>query len=228
MTAVEEIRERLLQNADEGFKKFNSSLVPTVGASTVIGVRTPVLRRLASELYGTEAAEVFMQSLPHKYLEENHLHAYLTEKIKDFDRCVAAVEEFLPFIDNWATCDTMSPTVFGHNTDRLLPRIESWLGSRHTYTVRFGTVMLLRYYLDENFKPEILTLAESVPTDEYYLSTAVAWFFATALAKQYESAVKVLEQRRLDRATHLRTVQKAVESFRVEASHKEYLKTLKY
>ncbi len=228
MTAVGVIRERLMQNADESFKRFNSSLVPTVAASSVIGVRTPVLRRLAGELYGTKEAEAFMQSLPHKYLEENNLHAYLIEKIKDFDRCVAAVEAFLPFVDNWATCDTMSLTVFGHNTDRLLPRIECWLGSRHTYTVRFGVVMLMKYYLDENFKPGILTLAESVQTEEYYLSTAVAWFFATALAKQYESAVKVLEQRRLDRATHMRTVQKAVESFRVEASHKEYLKTLRF
>lgn len=221
------VRQKLLELADENYQKFNSKLMPTVEKSTVFGVRTPVLRKFAKEFSKDPRSNEFLVALPHVYFEENQLHAFLVEQIKDFDRCISAVEAFLPFIDNWATCDCFSPAVFKKDPDRLLPHVEKWLASSHVYTVRYGVVMLMRYFLDERFDEKYLKWVAKVPTDDYYLSMAVAWYFATALAKQYDAALPYIQDRLLDKATHNKAIQKAVESFRVSEKQKLYLKTLR-
>ena len=194
---------------------------------TVIGIRTPVLRRFASDYAKTPDAAEFLASLPHTYYEENNLHAFLIEKIRDFDQALAALEAFLPYIDNWATCDALAPKVFAKHTDELLPHIESWIASEKTYTVRYGLGALMRYYLDEHFKPEYLTLAASVRSEEYYVNMMIAWFFATALAKQYDAALQILLEHKLDIWTHNKAIQKARESYRITDAQKAYLSTLK-
>ncbi len=227
MTAKEFVRDFLKANADEKYREFNTKLMPTVEKSAVFGVRTPVLRKFAKEFFKDPRSIEFLNELPHRFFEENQLHIFLLEQIKDFDECIKAVEEFLPFIDNWATCDGFSPKTFKANTDKLVGKIEKWIDSKHTYTVRFAVVNLMRYYLDENFDPDHLLWVAKVNTDDYYLSMAVAWFYATALAKQYNKALPYLTNRLLDTKTHNKTVQKAVESFRLTAEQKEYLKTLR-
>ena len=221
------VRTELQALADQNYREFNSKLMPTVEKSTVFGVRTPVLRKFAKEFFKDPSSKEFLTALPHKYFEENQLHAFLVEQIKDFDRCILAVEAFLPFVDNWATCDCFSPAVFKKEPDRLLPYIKKWLTSSHVYTVRYGVVMLMRYFLDERFDPKYLKLVAEVPTEDYYLSMAVAWYFATALSKQYDAALPYIQDRLLDKATHNRAIQKAVESFRISEKHKSYLKTLR-
>ena len=221
------VRTELQALADQNYREFNSKLMPTVEKSTVFGVRTPVLRKFAKEFFKDPRSNEFLTALPHKYFEENQLHAFLVEQIKDFDRCILAVEAFLPFIDNWATCDCFSPAVFKKDPDRLLPHIEKWLTSLHVYTVRYGVVMLMRYFLDERFDEKYLKWVAKVPTDDYYLSMAVAWYFASALTKQYDAALPYIQDRLLDKATHNRAIQKAVESFRISEKHKSYLKTLR-
>ena len=221
------VRTELQALADQNYREFNSKLMPTVEKSTVFGVRTPVLRKFAKDFFKDERCNTFLATLPHRYFEENQLHAFLVEQIKDFDRCVLAVEAFLPFIDNWATCDCFSPAAFKKAPDKLLPHIEKWLTSSHVYTVRYGVVILMRYFLDERFDEKYLKWVAKVPTDDYYLSMAVAWYFATALAKQYDAALPYIQNRLLDKVTHNRAIQKAVESFRVSEKHKAYLKTLR-
>ena len=221
------VRTELQALADQNYREFNSKLMPTVEKSTVFGVRTPVLRKFAKEFFKDPRSNEFLTALPHKYFEESQLHAFLVEQIKDFDRCILAVEAFLPFIDNWATCDCFSPAVFKKEPDRLLPYIEKWLTSSHVYTVRYGVVMLMRYFLDERFDEKHLKTVADLPTDDYYLSMAVAWYFATALSKQYDAALPYIQDRLLDKATHNRAIQKAVESFRISEKHKAYLKTLR-
>lgn len=227
MDTITFVRTELQALADQNYREFNSKLMPTVEKSTVFGVRTPVLRKFAKEFFKDPRSIEFLTALPHKYFEENQLHAFLVEQIKDFDRCILAVEAFLPFIDNWATCDCFSPTVFKKEPDRLLPYIEKWLTSSHVYTVRYGVVMLMRYFLDGRFDKKHLKLVAKLPTDDYYLSMVVAWYFATALSKQYDAALPYIQDRLLDKATHNRAIQKAVESFRVSEKQKLYMKTLR-
>lgn len=227
MDTITFVRTELAALADQNYREFNSKLMPTVEKSTVFGVRTPVLRKFAKEFFKDPSSKEFLTALPHEYFEENQLHAFLVEQIKDFDRCILAVEAFLPFIDNWATCDCFSPAVFKKESDRLLPYIEKWLTSSHVYTVRYGVVMLMRYFLDERFDEKHLKTVADLPTDDYYLSMVVAWYFATALSKQYDAALPYIQDRMLDKATHNRAIQKAVESFRISEKHKAYLKTLR-
>lgn len=227
MDTITFVRTELAALADQNYREFNSKLMPTVEKSTVFGVRTPVLRKFAKEFFKDPRSNEFLTALPHKYFDENQLHAFLVEQIKDFDRCILAVEDFLPFIDNWATCDCFSPAVFKKEPDRLLPYIEKWLTSSHVYTVRYGVVMLMRYFLGGHFDEKHLKTVADLPTDDYYLSMAVAWFFATALSKQYDAALPYIQDRLLDKATHNRAIQKAVESFRISVKHKAYLKTLR-
>ncbi len=222
-----EIQKKLFALKDGGYKQFNQKLIPTVNPVTVIGVRTPDLRKLARILSGSTAAEQFMSELPHKFYEENNLHAYLIEQISDYGTALAETERFLPYVDNWATCDTFLPKVFKNNTDRLLPKIKTWLISAHTYTVRYALGLLMRLYLDEHFSPVFLELAASVHSDEYYINMMIAWYFATALAKQYESTVPYISEHRLDPWTHGKAIQKAIESRRISLEKKEYLRTLK-
>lgn len=221
------LHDALFVLQDTDYKAFHEKLIPTVPSETVIGIRTPVLRRFAAEYAKTPDAADFLASLPHDYYEENNLHAFLIEKIGDYEKALAALESFLPYIDNWATCDALAPKVFAKHADELLPHIRSWIASDKTYTVRYGLGALMRYYLDEHFKPEYLLLAASVRSEEYYVNMMISWFFATALAKQYDAALQILLEHKLDVWTHNKAIQKARESFRVSDEQKVYLKTLK-
>ncbi|MBR6635601.1 MAG: DNA alkylation repair protein [Clostridia bacterium] len=220
------VTENLLKRQDTEYKAFHSKLMPTVDGNRVIGIRIPVLRKFAKELSDEQAKE-FMSVLPHYYYEENNLHAFLIERIGDYDECIKAVNAFLPFVDNWATCDSLRPKVFKKHLPELLDQIKIWISSKETYTVRFGLEMLMCYYLDEAFKPEYLTLAAGVKSEEYYVNMMLAWFFATALAKQYDSTITFIENNILDIWVHNKTIQKAVESYRITDEQKVYLKTLK-
>ena len=222
-----EIQQRLFALQDAGYRDFQAALMPTVDKALVIGVRMPALRALARELKGTALAADFMAALPHRYYEENNLHAALIGYIRDFDACMAAVERFLPYVDNWATCDMMNPKALAKDKPALLERIRLWLQSGHTYTVRFGMEMLMNHFLEEDFREEYLALVASVRSEEYYVRMMQAWYFATALAKQYEAAVQYLEQRKLGVWVHNKTIQKARESYRISDEQKEYLKSLK-
>lgn len=221
------IRERLFQMQDIGYRDFHARLMPTVDKESVIGVRIPLLRKLAKELFKMPGIGEFMQQLPHTYYEENNLHGYLIEQIKDYDTCIREVERFLPYVDNWATCDTMSPKIFKKYREELLGKIRRWLHSDQTYTIRFAIGMLMQFYLDEAFEPEYLQWAAEVTSEEYYVKMMVAWYFATALAKQYDTALPYLRENKLEKWTHNKTIQKAVESNRITADQKTYLRTLK-
>ena len=221
------IRETLFSLRDEKFAAFQARLIPNVAPERIIGVRTPALRKLAKTLRGSGEAEEFLKALPHDFFEENNLHAFLLCEMKDFDACVQAVEDFLPYVDNWATCDQMSPGVFRKNKQALLPYIRCWIASERCYTRRFGTGMLMSHFLDEDFREEYLRLVSDKRSEEYYVNMMIAWYFATALAKQYEAALPYHENRRLDPWVHNKTIQKAVESFRVSDEHKACLRALK-
>ena len=227
MNELTNIQKRLFELADLNYKKFNSGLIPTVNKSTIIGVRTPDLRHCAKQIAKSNEADRFLSELPHKYYEENNLHCYIIEQITDFDTVITETEKILPFIDNWSTCDTFSPKVFKKNTPKLLPYIEKWLKSNHTYTVRFAVLLLMKFFLDENFDVKYLSWVANVPTEDYYLHMVVAWYYATALAKQYDATLPFIKNRRLYAKTHNKTIQKAIESYRITDNRKVFLKTLK-
>ena len=218
------VYERLISYKDEKYREFQSKLVPNIDKETIIGVKTPEMRKIAKEIFGTEEASIFLETLPHKYYEENLIHFFLISKIKDFDECIKEVERFLPYINCWPVCDQATPLVFRKNHSKLLPLIKKWIGSDHIYTARFGIRMLMNEFLNDDFKEEYLELVSSKSGDDYYLKMMIAWFFATALAKQYDATIKYIEKRCLDPWVHLKTIQKAVESYRVSDEHKEYLK----
>ena len=222
-----EIEQRLFELCDEGYRDFQSKLIPTVEPEHIIGVRTPVLRTLAKEISRREDKRGFLDALPHKYFDENQLHAFVISLEKDYNACIALVEDFLPFVDNWATCDQMSPKVFKKHKSELIINIRRLLKSDKTYTVRFAVGMLMEHFLDDDFLPEYPEAVASIRSDEYYINMMIAWYFATALAKQYDSVIGYIEQNRLDKWTHNKTIQKCVESYRISAEHKTYLKTLK-
>ena len=224
---TESIRAELFSQRDADFAVFQAGLIPNIAPEKFIGVRTPQLRALAKKLYRAGEAADFLTALPHEYFDENQLHAFLLSEEKDFDVCLAGVERFLPYVDNWATCDQLSPAVFGKRAEALLPAIRRWLASGETYTVRFAIGMLMQHFLDARFSPEYPELVAAVPTEEYYIHMMVAWYFATALAKQYDDALPYIEARRLPVQTHNKAIQKALESYRVPAERKAYLKTLK-
>ena len=221
------ITQRLLSLADEAYRQFQIPLMPTVAPERVIGVRTPVLRELAKELAGTPEAEMFLRELPHTYYEENNLHAFLVEHIKDYDTCMVAIDAFLPYVDNWSTCDGWSPKVLKKHPKALLDKIREWITSDHPFTVRYGIGMLQRYFLDDLFKPEYVEWVATVDREEYYVKMMVAWYFATALAKQYEAALPYIREYRLSEWIHNKAIQKATESFRVSAEHKADLRAYK-
>lgn len=226
--SVETIRARLFALQDKKYKEFSSKLIPNVPDERMIGVRTPALRALAKEIYADKkCTDEFLNALPHEYLEENHLHAFILCLLKDYGETVKQLEKFLPFVDNWATCDQMRPKSFMKNTDRLISDIERWIKSDRPYTVRFAAEMLMTHYLDENFKTEYADLVCGIKSDEYYVNMMIAWYFATALAKQYDKTIAYIENKCLDTWVHNKTIQKAVESFRISDEKKAYLKTLK-
>ena len=211
---------------DPEYRDFSSALIPNVPKELVIGVRTPELRKLAKEVFQSGEAEKFMESLPHKYLEEKHLHGFLIEQIKDFDSCIAELYKFLPHADNWATCDSIRPKIFTKHKKELVCHIRRWISSEHVYEKRFGMGMLMCHFLDDEFEPEYLDWV-NVCSEEYYVNMMEAWFYATALAKQYEQTLPYFEEKRLSGWVHNKAIQKARESFRVKKEHKDYLKTLK-
>ena len=221
------IIKTLLDLKDKKYGEFQIKLIPTVDPKSIIGVRTPELRKLAKEIIKENDYEAFLNDLPHKYFDENQLHAFIISEIKDYDKCLDEVNKFLPYVDNWATCDQMSPKVFKKNHDKLIDNITKWIKSKETYTIRFGIGMLMQYYLDDNFKPEYLKLVSKLKSQEYYVNMMIAWYFATALAKQYENTLPYIEEKKLDTWTHNKTIQKAIESYRITPEQKEYLKSLK-
>jgi 3-methyladenine DNA glycosylase AlkD len=223
----QEVRQKLFALQDLKYREFQCKLIPTVDPETVIGVRTPELRKFAREFSGTPEAEEYLKLLPHRYYDENNLHGFLIERIRDYDTLIAHLETFLPYIDNWATCDLISPKVFRKHLPELYEKIKLWIASGRTYPVRFGIEMLMSFYLNEAFLPEHLGLVAGVRSEEYYVKMMIAWYFATALAKQYDAALPYLQERRLDSWTHNKTIQKAIESYRISEEQKAYLRTLK-
>lgn len=219
-----EIQNRLFSLQDEKYRDFNVKLIPTVDKSTVIGVRTPDLRKFANELYKCGQGSDFIKNLPHKYYEENNLHAFLLEKITDFDEVVKELDSFLPYVDNWATCDSMNPQVFAKHPEKTKEQALKWISSDHTYTVRYGIGLLMRYYLDDNFTPDILETVSKIKSDEYYINMMIAWFFATALAKQYDATLPYITESCLDKWCHNKTIQKATESSRITDEQKQFLR----
>lgn len=225
--SVVEIRKELFKLQDQKYRDFQSKLIPTVDPDTVIGVRTPELRKYAKKLAKQEDITEFLDDLPHHYFDENQLHAFIISEIKDYEQCINQLCRFLPFVDNWATCDQMSPKVFKKHRQELLEYIKEWIGSGETYTIRFAIGMLMEHFLEEDFDPAYLELVADVRTEEYYVNMMIAWYFATALAKQYEAVLPFIENQRLDTWTHNKAIQKSVESYRITAEQKEYLKSLK-
>lgn len=222
------IQEKLFALQDLNYRQFQAKLMPTVDPEQIIGVRMPALRKLAKELKGTAEAEAFLAALPHRYYDENNLHGLLLCARSGYEETVAGLEDFLPHVDNWATCDLLSPRAFRTHPPQLPGQIRRWLGSGDTYTVRFGLEMLMSFYLDECFRPGYLDWAAEVKSEEYYVRMMVAWYFATALAKQYDAALPYLTSRRLEQWSHNKTIQKAVESYRITPEQKDALRALRW
>ncbi|SER30539.1 3-methyladenine DNA glycosylase AlkD [Butyrivibrio fibrisolvens] len=218
------VYEMLLDVKDDKYREFQAKLVPNVSPDTIIGVRTPDMRKIAKEVFNSPEKDEFLKELPHKYYEENLVHFFIIAMIKEFDECIEKVEEFLPYVDCWPVSDQATPKSFKKNHAKLLPYIKNWIASDHVYTARFGIRMLMNEFLDDDFKDEYLELVASKEGDDYYLKMMVAWYFATALAKKYDESVKYIEGRKLDDWIHKKAIQKAVESYRVTDEHKEHLK----
>ena len=223
----EEIRETLFAAQDTAYRDFQAKLIPGMNSENMIGVRTPELRKLAKQFAKREEIHEFLDDVPHTYFDENQLHAFIISLSKDFNTCMEQTERFLPFIDNWATCDQLSPKIFAKNKDALLGHIRKWISSDRTYTIRFGVGMLMSHFLDTDFNEEYPELVSSIRSEEYYVNMMRAWYFATALAKQYDAVLPYIEERKLDPWTHNKAIQKAIESYRITPEQKAYLRTLK-
>lgn len=221
---MEEIQKHLFELQDMAYRDFHSRLMPDIAKETVIGIRVPMLRKYAKSIAGTELSEKFIKELPHRYYEENNLHMMLITGIKDYEKCLSEIERFLPYIDNWATCDFPAPKCFEDHKEELLPVIKRWIAASETYTVRYGIGMLMRLYLDEEFDPEYVRLVVGVKSDEYYVNMMIAWYMATALAKQWDAVIPYIEDHCMSDWVHRKTIQKAVESYRITDEQKEYLK----
>jgi 3-methyladenine DNA glycosylase AlkD len=219
--------ELLKENQDKEYRQFQRKLLPTVDPATIIGVRTPALRKIAKQVQTDEKRFAFLSKLPHTYFEENLLHGIMISENRDFESCLQQLEQFLPYIDNWAVCDQTSPQIFKTQKEELLPFIQTWLTSDHVYTVRFAIGMLMRHFLDDHFKQEYLDIVTHIKSDEYYINMEIAWYMATALAKQWEISIPYIEAKTMDAWVHNRTIQKAIESYRITNEQKEYLRTLK-
>ena len=224
---IDEIRGELFGLQDLGYRTLQCKIVPTVDSATVIGVRTPDLRKLAKRLVKRDDVGTFLDDLPHGRFDENQLHAFIVSEMRDFEACLREVERFLPYVDNWATCDQMSPMVFRRHRQELLEPIGQWIASDMTYMVRFAVGMLMEHYLDDDFDPVYPSMVVAVTSDEYYVRMMVAWYIATALAKQWDVTIPYLEERRLEPWTHNKAIQKATESRRITPEQKEYLRGLK-
>lgn len=221
------VYEELLKVKDDTYKEFQAKLVPNIDPDIILGVKTPEMRQIAKEVFNSKEKDAFLKDLPHKYYEENLVHFFIISLIKDFDECIREVETFLPYVDCWPVSDQATPRSFKKNHEKLLPYIKKWIKSKHLYTSRFGIRMLMNEFLGDEFKDEYAKLVASVKSDEYYLKMMVAWYFATALAKNYDETIKYIEERKLDDWVLKKTIQKAVESYRVTDEHKEYLKSFR-
>ena len=221
------ITDQLFALQDVAFGDFQAKLMPNINRNNIIGVRTPALRTMARKIAKTDAAREFIGQLPHRYFEENNLHAFIVAQTSDFDEAMRQTELFLPHIDNWATCDQFTPSVFKKHTDELLKAVRQWIASPHTYTVRFAIKILMTFYLDNLFSDEYPKMVAAVNSDEYYIKMMIAWYFATALSKQYDSVIGYLTDHRLDDWCHNKTIQKAIESYRITDEQKAFLRTLK-
>ena len=221
------MEKKLRKLADPKYQDMQKKIIPTVDPDSIIGVRTPELRALAKEMSKSGEGSAFVAELPHKYFDENQLHAFILSGMKDYDACIAEVERFLPYVDNWATCDQMSPKIFRKHKADLLNHIQAWLKSDQTYTIRFGVGMLMEHFLDDDFDLKYPKMVAKLRSEEYYVNMMIAWYFATALAKQYEAVLPFIEEKKLAPWTHNKAIQKAVESYRITPEQKEYLKTLK-
>lgn len=218
---------KLFELQDIGYRDFHAKLIPTIDKNSIIGVRIPELRKLARQVAGTDEARDFLSQLPHRYYDENNLHAFIIELTRDYDEAMRLTNLFLPHIDNWATCDSFTPKVFSRHHDELLEAVNTWIVSNHTYTVRYAIRMLMAFFLDERFKPEYAQMVADVKSDEYYIKMMIAWYFATALAKQYDTALGFITSRSLDTWIHNKAIQKAIESYRITNEQKEMLRKLK-
>lgn len=224
---TERIREELFSMQDLSYREFHSRLMPDVEKDTVIGIRVPVLRKYVKELAKDPEIGEFLEDLPHRYYEENNVHGFLIQQMKEYGQCMEELEKFLPYINNWATCDMTSPKVFKKHKEELLEAVRRWIVSDHVYTVRYGIGMLMQHYLDEDFREEYPQMVSEIRSEEYYVNMMIAWYFATALAKQYETILPYIEKQKLDVWTHNKTIQKACESYRITPEQKAYLRTLK-
>lgn len=224
MSELTNLQKQLFELQDLKYRDFHARLIPTIDKEKVIGIRTPQLRKFAKEYAKTEGAKQFLKELPHTYYEENNLHMMIISGRKDYEECIKEVDKFLPYVGNWATCDLPAPKCYAKHREELLVKIKEWISSTHTYTIRYGIEMLMNFYLDEDFLPEYLEFAANIESEEYYVNMMIAWYMATALAKQWEATVPYIEERKLSPWVHRKTIQKAVESYRITKEQKEYLK----
>ena len=222
-----DIEKILFTNADAEYSKFQHKLIPNIAEESIIGVRTPILRKIAKDISKSTDCETFLNALPHKYFDENQLHTFILSEIKDFDKCIYEVEKFLPYINNWATCDQLSPKIFAKHLPEIQEKIFQWLKSNETYTIRFGIGMAMAYFLGENFNQGIMEEISKIRNEEYYVKMMTAWYFATALTKNWNDAIKIIESKKMDTWVHNKTIQKARESYRIAKAQKDYLQTLK-
>ena len=221
------IKDDLFKLQDIKYRDFQAKLIPTIDIDSIIGIRTPELRSYAKILIKNNNYLSFLEELPHKYFDENQLHAFIISEIKDYDECIKYINKFLPYVDNWATCDQMSPKVFKKHREELLDQIRLWIKSNEIYTIRFGIGMLMQHYLDDYFKIDYLKMVSGIKSKEYYVNMMRAWYFATALTKQYNATIPFIEKYKLDRWTHNKAIQKAIESYRITEERKEYLRSFK-
>lgn len=222
-----DLHKNLKKLQDLKYRDMQVKIIPNLEPSSIIGVRTPELKAMAKEILKSGDYEDFLNDLPHKYFEENQLHAFILSGMKDADECFEELEKFLPYVDNWATCDQMSPKIFKKHKDELLKRVKVWIASGEPYTIRFGVGMLMEHFLDDDYDTKYPAMVAKLRSDEYYVNMMIAWYFATALAKQYDTIIPYIEKKKLDKWTHNKAIQKSVESYRITDEQKAYLKTLK-
>lgn len=227
MDISQKIREKFFENQDLGYRDFNSKLIPNIDKEKIIGVRSPILKKLAKEFAKEENIGDFLNDLPHKYFEENNLHCFLLHSEKDIEKLLMETERILPYFDNWATCDSFSPPAFKKHPEIIYSKIKEWINSDREYTIRFGIVTLMSNFLDEEFKPEMIDLIAGIKSDKYYINMAIAWYFSFALIKQYESTIGLIESKTLEKFVQNKSIQKAIESRRIDDETKDYLRTLK-
>ncbi|MBQ6567680.1 MAG: DNA alkylation repair protein [Treponema sp.] len=223
----DDIRGWLQARQDAKYREMQVKILPSLSPGAIVGVRTPDLRKYAKEIGRREDVKEFLESLPHRFFEEKQLHAFIISELKDYGQCMTELTRFLPYVDNWATCDQMSPRVFKKRRQELLPSIREWIASGRCYTVRFGLKMLMEHFLDDDFSPDYVEMAAGIKSDEYYVNMMIAWYFATALAKQYDTVLPFIEGNRLAPWTHNKAIQKAVESYRIAEEQKDYLRSLR-